>query len=212
MNYNINDIIPYVKNYNFGDFFTENEEDFLISAIDCENTSNFDWDDGASKLVIIPENCDYVIKIPFNGSYDSFEGCYTEFSQNYCETEIDLYEKIISENPVFAQFFLPLIKVEEFKKYNIYIQEKCHSYIDTDEKERQSSYSKESLTRAFEFQKHPLPLDWIAAVFENLKDETLFEEFIHVLEKYDITQDLHRGNIGYYKNKPIILDYAGFYE
>ena len=112
MNYNINDILPYVENYNFGEFFTESEEDFLISCIKCDEAHDFDWEDGASKLVIIPEHDDFVIKIPFNGSYDWVDREYTDFSQNYCETEIDLYEKIIAENPIFAQFFLPLMKKE----------------------------------------------------------------------------------------------------
>ena len=57
MNYNINDILPYVENYEFDEYFTSREEDFLISSIDCDELS-FDWEDGASKLVIIPEDKD----------------------------------------------------------------------------------------------------------------------------------------------------------
>ena len=215
MNYNINDILPYVENYNFGEFFTESEEDFLISCIKCDEAHDFDWEDGASKLVIIPEYNDFVIKIPFNGSYNLMSEEYIDFSQNYCETEIDLYEKIIAENPIFAQFFLPLTRVEEFEKYDIYIQAKCKTFNNTNNEERKSSYSKESLAKSTEFGKKVftrLPVDWIAGVLEVLKDESLLEEFINVLDKYDIGQDLHYGNIGYYNNKPIILDYAGFYE
>ena len=57
-----------------------------------------------------------------------------------------------------------------------------------------------------------LPDDWIAAVTETLKDIKLVKEFIDMLQEYDITQDLHSGNIGYYNGKPVILDYAGFYD
>lgn len=213
MDYNINDIMPFVKNYNFNEYFTQHEEDFFISAIDYTECDNFDWEDGASKLVIIPENYNYVIKIPFNGCYCGLEYC--DFSQNYCETEIELYETIISENPIFSQFFLPLTRVEEFFDYDIYIQLKCQVYNNLSNIEKYSFYSKESMKKAKSNEElfcPRLPIDWVAAVIEVLKDVNLVEEFFNVLNKYDITLDLHKGNIGYYNNKPIILDYAGFYD
>lgn len=211
MYYNINDIMPYVKNYNFGDYFSTKEEDFLVSSVECNDNLSFDWEDGASKLVIIPENTDFVIKIPFNSEYDVDE--YYEFSQNYCETEIDLYDRIVDEYPMFAQFFLPLTRVEECREWDIYIQPKCQTYNDADENMKSNSYSKESLTKVkSDLGGTGLPTDWMAAVTEVLEDINLVKEFINVLEMYDITQDLHRGNIGYCNGKPVILDYAGFYD
>lgn len=212
MYYNINDILPYVKNYNFSDYFTSREEDFLISSIDCDELS-FDWKDGASKLVIIPENKDYVIKIPFNGDCNEYEEYY-DYSYNYCETEIELYDKIFKENPLFIQFFLPLTRVEEFRKWDVYIQPKCQAYNNTDEHIRSKSYSKESFTKAKKVIKKNilLPTDWVAAVTEVLQDINLVIEFINVLCKYDIMDDLHKGNIGYCNGKPVILDYANFYD
>jgi len=217
MNYNINDIMPYIKNYDFGEYFTAREEDFLISSVDCEDELSFDWEDGASKLVIVPENKDYVIKIPFNAMYDNFLCEYYDYSQNYCTTEMYLYYKIANEeNPIFAQFFLPLTYIEEFENWEIYIQPKCQIYNNLDENERSRSYSKNSFDK-IKANKNvsystTLPLDWLAAVTEVLGDIDLVVEFINMLEKYDINQDLHSGNIGYYNGKPIILDYAGFYD
>lgn len=214
MNYNINDIMPYIENYHFSDSFSSRDEDFLISAINCEKCPSFDWNDGASKLVIIPDKENYVIKIPFNSGYDGYDDKY-DFSQNYCETEKDLYEKILKEEPLFAQFFLPLTRIEEFTEYDIYIQPKCQVYFCTEEKERSLSYSEESLKKVkkkiFNVDTN-LPVDWIAALTEVLQDIYLVEEFFNFLGKYDIHQDLHKGNIGYYNNKPVILDYAGFYD
>lgn len=213
MNYNINDILPYVENYNFGEYFTTKEEDFLISSIDCDELS-FDWEDGASKLVIIPEDKDYVIKIPFNGNYYEDDG-YFNFSYNYCETEIELYERIFEENPIFSQLFLPLTRVEEYREWDVYVQPKCQAYNNTNEKIRSKSYSKDSLNKVRSedmLYKSSLPKDWLAAVTEILGDVNLVKNFIIMLEEYDITQDLHNGNIGYYNGKPVILDYAGFYD
>ena len=215
MNYNINDILPYVENYEFDEYFTSREEDFLISSIDCDELS-FDWEDGASKLVIIPEDKDYVIKIPFNAGYDTFLCEYYDYSYNYCEEECNLYEKIsFEENPLFTQFFRPLTKVKEFEDWDVYIQPKCQIYNNLEEEDRSKSYSKDSMMKVKSKKlRHytNLPEDWLAAVTEVLKDVQLVREFILFLEEYDITQDLHSGNIGYYNNKPVILDYAGFYD
>lgn len=214
MYYNINDILPYVENYDFGEYFTAKEEDFLISSINCEDELSFDWEDGASKLVIIPEDKDYVIKIPFNGNFYVDEG-YFNFSQNYCETEIDLYKRIADENPLFSQFFLPLTRVDEYNEWDIYIQPKCQAYHNAAEKDKSKSYSKDSLNKVRNekiLYNSALPKDWLAAVTEILKDVELVKEFVDMLEEYDITQDLHMGNIGYCNGKPIILDYAGFYD
>ena len=199
MNYNINDILPYVENYEFSEYFTSREEDFLISSIDCDELS-FDWEDGASKLVIIPEDKDYVIKIPFNARYEDFLCEYYDYNYNYCEKECNLYKKIsFAENPVFTQFFQP----------------KCQIYNNLEEEDRSKSYSKDSMMKVKSKKlRHytNLPEDWLAAVTEVLKDVQHVREFILFLEEYDITQDLHSGNIGYYNNKPVILDYAGFYD
>lgn len=213
MNYNINDILPFVKNFDFPEYFSSQEEDFLVSSI--EDGEEYDWEDGATKLVIIPENLDYVIKIPFNAIWDSFMTEYIYMSQDYCNTEMELYYKIEKENPLFTQFLLPLTYVKEFSTYDIYIQPKCQSYINTSKKYREKTYSKKSLGKISSCRPEldtSLPNDWLAAVAEELGDVELVKEFLNLLEKYDMTQDLHHGNIGYCNGKPIILDYGSFYD
>ena len=215
MDYNINDILPYVENYTFDEYFSVHEEDFLISAIDCEKTPDFDWGDGASKLVIIPFDTDYVIKIPFNSNHNEFGATWEAFyTQDYCEKEVELYDSLAeNENPIFLQFFLPLTRVKEFQNWEIYIQPKCEIYDNTDKWDRQNSYSKNSMDMVKSnacAELSSLPEDWLAAVAEVLQDIGLVKEFIHILEEYGINQDLHRGNIGYCNGKPIILDYGGF--
>ena len=213
MYYNINDILPFVDNYEFLEFFSSNEEDDFISSVRAEE--DFDWNDGASKLVVIPEKLDYVIKIPFNSIYNIRYGDYTDMSQDYCTSEMELYEKVKKENPLFANLLLPLTYVEEFTKYDIYIQSKCVTFLDSSVAERKSSYSKESLEKYKSSSLHKfnrLPEEWMAAVFEYLGSEKLVQEFLNVLEKYDITQDLHNNNIGYVNGFPVILDYGSFYD
>lgn len=217
MNYNINDIMPYIENYEFLEYFTSREEEVLVSSVEIwDDKFNFNWEYGATKLVIIPENNDYVIKIPFNAEYDEYDKEYHEYSQNYCETEISLYNKILFEtNPLFAQFFLPLTPVKEFKDWEVYIQPKCQAYNNTAEVEKNKSYSKGSMEKVKSKKLNQyiaLPVDWLAAVTEVLKDVRLVKEFINVLEEYDITYDLHQGNFGYCNGKPVIFDYGGFYD
>ena len=217
MNYNINDIMPYIENYEFGEYFSTREEDFLISSISCAECPNFDWDDGASKLVLIPEDKDYVIKIPFNSSHDEFDDSYYDMSRNYCEEEIDLYNKISMEGlgGIFSQFFLPLTRVEEFQEYDIYIQPKGQVYRQVPHEKRSHFYSQGSMSKVKSSNLNhytTLPDDWIAAVVEVLKDVHTVKKFFDILSKYDIDQDLHCGNIGYYNGKPVIIDYGSFYD
>lgn len=111
MTYDINEIFNYTMSFqlNADEGFTEDDVDDFINSIDFNKVPEFDYEVGATKLVIIPYTRDYVIKIPFSGRYSCGE--YIPFSMaedndwgdNYCEAERLLYEE--AKEKGYAQFF-----------------------------------------------------------------------------------------------------------
>ena len=228
MNYNIEDIKNFVRTFELDSegFFTENEVYPFINSIDRSIVPNFCWETGATKLVIIPIDTDYVIKIPFNANVDYFEFTGTLYSKdnkdNYCEEEIEIYN--LAKTHHYQDFFLPIEHVysTELDNYPIYIQEKAISFIDTNEADRENSYDMikqieiKNIRSAPRFNQeagliYSLPVDWLASCLTILNDINKLINFLMFLIDYDIT-DLHRMNIGYIDNMPIIIDYGGFNE
>ena len=81
MDFDPNEITRYVESFhlNYWEGFTESDVDDFVSSIDTKRVPEFDYDAGATKLVIMPENRDYVIKIPFSGLYNEW-GDYIPFN------------------------------------------------------------------------------------------------------------------------------------
>ena len=78
----------------FDGILTENDfEDKVLSNLPDDLKYHYEY--GATKLVIILSDCDFVIKIPFSGSY--YEEEYVEFENasfedcewDYCKTEVN---------------------------------------------------------------------------------------------------------------------------
>lgn len=229
----VNEFVEGFHLYDNG-FFTEEVVDFFISEINEEK--KFDYSTGATKCVIIPEDKDYVIKIPFNGRTICCEDCeYNrendfycsccedkscpitpfyggggKYSDNYCERERELYDKIIGKYPEFKDFFLPLELIEKIDDYPIYIQVKAEIF---NYSKTISSEKSKTIVSSDDAKFCNAPIPWLGSVLENLNNDlTLYNRFIEMLEEFKITGDLHSSNVGYYDNHAIILDYAGFYD
>lgn len=178
----------------------------------------YDYDDGATKLVIIPQGAEYVIKIPFTGYYDS-DGCYknfnkanklANFSWNYCTTECILYHqaKLRAVEKAFAKQRV----IGTVENHPIYIQERVDVFDDV------SSFgSEEEKAKIANYcHKHQICL---------LPDECVFWQR-DAIEYYGLKQfnkimnfimeaeidDLYRRNLGYVGNRPVILDWGGYLE
>lgn len=178
----------------------------------------YDYEYGASKLCIIPKNLNYVIKIPFSYDYCGdvvFANANKDKNRywDYCFSEILLYKE--AKKHRIEEVFIKTKCTGLIKDYPIYIQEKVipHSKIylngllndplvDRDKTQATLDYCKKKNIQCFNE-------IWATNALEYYGCNK-FERIMKFIEKTHIIDDLHRNNIGYFKNKPVIFDYAGF--
>ena len=158
---------------------------------------------GATKVVIVFLNENFVIKIPFKGITNYLHEFRTY--PNYCNKEKEIYEKAISNN--LEQYFIPCCHLGKIgkkgKSISIYSQKKVavldnemtQSYLKRDEIEDENELSN-SKTWNLDFIEN-----YSYNEYRNLIDFLFYEN--------DIT-DFHSGNIGYYQKKPVIFDFGGY--
>lgn len=230
------EVYEYVEHFHLYEdgFFTEDFVDYFIANIGEDK--EFNYDTGATKCIIIPEGKDYVIKIPFNGvksccedceycgdPYDcdlpkcpitSFYGGGGRYSDNYCELEREIYNKIIEDYPEFKDFFLPLEWITDIDDYPIYIQAKAEVHGKVYWKRKSSiSAESQSIVKSNEVEECNAPNVWLAQCLEDLGNNIeKYNKFVEMLKKLKITGDLHNDNVGYYNNHAVILDYAGYHD
>ena len=131
-----------------GKEFHEGKNYDFIHSFGKEFEKEYSYSYGATKLVLIPfaEEKNYVIKIPYTGTYYSYNGYFsgshnqyyhrsTEYYEDYnyandgerpwdyCATEVERY--IIAEDGGFAPYFAKTDLLGFVNDYPIYIQEKC---------------------------------------------------------------------------------------
>jgi len=224
----IRDLIP-SPNDEFG-YNLECEEDFEDIArdfIDALYLAHIRADirAGVSKLVIIPDKIDYVIKIPFNGQYKPVydDGMYyayddfVRFSQagvkfessewDYCETELEIYAK--AKDYAVEELF---DRTEFFMCVNhrpVYIQAKAISIEDWCGEEKESSPEAKKNYCYCKPEHEYIPREWVeqAIDYYGLDNVIRLKNFI---DDYSL-KDFHSGNVGYtFEGKPVIIDYAGW--
>lgn len=195
--------------------FSEDDVDNFVSSIDFNTVPDFEWEVGATKLVIIPIEEDYVIKIPFNGSWKYgdffyFNGAESSFCDDYCEAELNIYEQ--AKQKGYERFFMPLVRVDCGVEYPVYVQQKVESYESEGEKNYFSKASKERIKNSKKARFLTLPLEWKCCCLDSFNSIEEFDEFITFLCTEEINMDLHRGNIGFLNKQAVILDYGGYCE
>ena len=172
---------------------------------------------GATKFVLYPREGDYVVKIPFthdsynyNGEVIPFERAQEPNGWDYCKAETIYFENAIVDGVDFA--FLKTECIGFTGDWHpIYVQPQAEMLA-----ERRSSHPKDwkSTAHAAQYccENHHRCFDeyWIADFIECYDEQTL-ETLYDFLDAFAIT-DLHEGNLGYYEGKPVIVDYAGYWE
>lgn len=202
--------------------FTDETCEWLAEEVMDNTNLTIDYEIGATKLVLIPEELDYVIKIPFNGENDWFHGYgFQSFyglpasCANYCEYEKELYQK--AEAAGVEKMFLPLEYVGIINTIPIYIQEKASFIPLYNENSAATEKSKNYLIAKRKINKQYFPpklsIEWVAKVLDFLGSIEELEKFLLFIKIEEIDKDLHVHNYGFIgNNQPIIFDYGGYFE
>lgn len=217
MEYNTDKILELFSNCIFEEFTDDVIRSNILDELkeDCS-----DWDSGATKLVLwftsLPE---YVIKIPFKGyihtQYDEkakkWNDIYIPFkgankSWDHCQKEVSLYVKAKEKN--VNMFFLETILVGRVDNHPIYIQKIGEGYHYKEHEDLSYDEITNSRTLCKDAGIPCLEENWILDAVQcyGLLKVKEFLKFIHDNK----INDLHSSNLGYYEDKPIIIDYAGY--
>jgi len=186
---------------------------------------------GVSKAVIVFDNFDKVIKIPFHGYveqyYDSdeeeyedvfcpFEGADSDYDcRDYCDAECEIWLK--ANEAGLGKYFCKEERLMDIDGYPIYIQEKAVTYSDAiyyagldhfhTEKERTKTEKKCEKNSFSAYKVNP---DWLTD-FINCYGEEEFKKFMGFL--YDeMIGDFHTENIGYVGNRPVLIDFSDYFQ
>ena len=174
---------------------------------------------GATKMVVGSDELDYVLKVPFMGTFyenwindEESECIFSEFYHgDYCYDEVEIYkhavdfgvEKIFAKTEAFADLECGII---------VYKQPKVLSFNHSSGSRRPSPAA---VKRAEELRYNSsFKSSWVAQVIDQYGEE-FFDKLLEFIDDIcpEVGQDMHCGNYGYtYDGKPIILDYAGYFE
>lgn len=183
-----------------------------------------DCNSGATKLVLIPREYEFVIKIPFFGEdwdatlekYIKFSGANEPEGWNYCEVENILYSKAEAEE--VEEYFLETRCIGYVKGYPIYAQELASTL---DELRKDFAFRNREATEAAKKDKAKIRsfcrrnntycfnVTWIKDFIEFYGEEAWIKLHNFIYD-YNVC-DLHSANIGYNTmGAPVIMDYAGY--
>lgn len=169
--------------------------------------------DGASKICIVPKNADFVIK--WSTSCLSGEEDYDE-----AYDEVLIYEKAVREG---LEMFFPKTEILcTIGGINFVVQEKIDFSALNTPRNKENKYIYKTRTVS------PAIIDKIDTCFQSIRrgrsiDTTWASMAIVIygkrkcktLCKFVIENginDLHLSNIGYLKDKPVILDFSGYHR
>ena len=197
-----------------------NELDEIENAVIC-NEEPYTFRHGSYKMVFIPDDENFVIKIPFN-------------KERWCRKLIDIPDNCLDETKIykrmkkrgFANFFSEVTFLENYNDIPIYIQEKATTYYNTNcnrikncklSGRRYKKFLKWIDKKGIDYSSNyiiDIPKSWWAAAlryygFQKVKD---FAEYI-LSEELDIScvcADLHGDNFGFRESdgSPCIIDFS----
>ena len=215
MTYNKETIFNLLKDLPLDGDFYEEKNDLFIEYI----KDTFYYDNGASKFVLIPKDpdADFVIKIPYNGSLhgDDFweEYCWAENDADrpwdYCATEV--YRFFIAKEHGLAECFAETKFLDFINDYPIYIQERCVPLSTNLDRSKHSLKEKTKTLSLCGEKLDFINLNWLTD-FRLYYGEDIFVDFVNFVSENGWDDDLRSDNIGYINDRPVLIDYSGFWE
>lgn len=201
-------------------FLDELEQDTFESDVICSFEEHykkpFNWDNGASKGVLIFKNYGFVIKIPFNYC-DGDELCGAsegESNWDYCSQEENRY--IQAKKHGLSKLFLQTSWIGEVDEHPIYIQliaEPLDKLDYSKSKKSNRSKSSDDEIKIVKMINEENDYNWIDTEWEADVFTMYGGKYYHKFKQYiknNYIEDLRDANIGYVGLYPVILDYAGF--
>lgn len=219
----LEDLLKKAINFDKIDMRTFNRDNFE-DVFDCSDLDDgWDYEYGASKLVIIPKHLDFVVKIPFGavGYYDDddnyccdpFERAYyaeeDDYGWDYCRSEAEYYD--LAREAGISFFFAKTTYIGDICGVPIYVQEKIEiqedvwrSHTDNQRTDSREKVEKMGLWGC------GLNDDFLTELFDYYSDDevaALFK-FIRTYHLGDLTD----SNVGYdpVTGAPVLSDYSDF--
>jgi hypothetical protein len=204
----------------------DNYEQNIVNYMDSKVLD--EYNSGASKVVLFPtdEETDFVVKIPFSHDAERiswyedredfnpeealFVGADEPNGWDYCKAETIYYEHAVEEGLEFAFLKTELIGYSD-DFHPIYIQKKAEM-LEIREESHKKDWAECQLASNFCTSNHLECFSgyWVAD-FLNCYGEEAYRKLHDFLADFHIW-DMHSGNLGYYKGKPVVVDYGGYHE
>lgn len=212
----IRKIINALYNCNLADLCDEKYdlEENVIKPFEEKYDKPFDWDSGATKVVLIFKDLGFVIKMPLTYC-DGEELCGADDAYNnwdYCEQEVTRFEWMQDEK--VDKMFAETRYLTNIYGFPIYIQEYAEvlSDIQMSDIQKYSSHTDKDTDKVLKISirngYESIDTDWEADILVNYGEE-FYNHFMSVIADYCI-DDLRETNIGYIGKRPVIIDYSGF--
>ena len=203
--------------------------DFLSDTNDAEYSEGFSYiyeqvDEeirtGVSKVVIIPHDSSYVLKIPYRGAREGEESWDFHYAGNkirdwdYCETEAEIYDAFKAEG--LECFLAKTVRYgKDATGYPLYIQEKCITSYDYEDPDSNYAYD---YTEIKAFRSMFACGMAVADDTWNMKAIMYYgvERYIRFmqlcLDRFpDVLDDLHSQNYGYrIDGSPVLIDFSSW--
>lgn len=205
--------------------FTEEAAEDLLYDLAIDHNAHYCH--GISKAVVVFDNDDCVIKIPFNGYTDDcwngetqhYEETFIPFcgamgtEWNYCQTEANIYSDAQAYH--VAEYFAETAYLKAICGCPIYVQPKVVSYdelVGYDCYDGRNSIEERNNTIQHCYDSGHMSCsinsDWLTDFLHYWGQEAL-DNLLTFIEN-ECIGDFHDQNIGYLGDKPLILDYSDF--
>ena len=209
--------------------YTDFEEDSFYNYL--ENDPDYEIKNGVTKVVLVDNNRDWVVKIPITRGDN--EICYedendfssgkinfsSEYSygggdncDDYCVLEESLSDSLVQDR--YFYFFLPTAYLGQIGRTPIYYSRKVNpSYTqEVSEKSKEKTAQLQSNDKITNLRYRSNMNERIVEAFTEYYGIYTAIKLMRVCSQYEI-QDLHSANYGILPSgRPVIIDYAGYYE
>ena len=175
---------------------------------------------GVSKVVIIPHDSSYVLKIPYRGARDGEDYYDFHYAGNkirdwdYCETEAEIYDAFKAEG--LECFLAKTVRYgEDATGYPLYIQEKCITSYDYEDPDPNYAYDYTEIKAFRSMFACGMAVDnntWNmkAIMYYGVEKYIRFMQFC--MDRFpDVLNDLHSENYGYrIDGSPVLIDFSSW--